>query len=252
MGVEDCGAAEAEGAEGAGRAAAGAGEQTQRGKWKSHGGPGYGSNRTGRCGRYRNGWRQRGGCRSAGGGCGRFWGGGSCGSKKPLLAQEQDRPENQQRRQAWREVGSRIDPARLVFLDESGVTTERTRRSGRAPCGERVREATPAGQGSTLPVRGARTPKGLLAARTIPSPPDAEVFLAYGDAMLCPQREPGPIVVLDNWGAHKVQGVRERGEAAGAELLSRPPDSPDGHPIEQAWSKSKEPLRKAKARPPEV
>ena len=53
--------------------------------------------------------------------------------KKSLHAQEQDRPENRQRRQAWKDQVSQIDPRRLVFLDESGVTTEITRRYGRAP-----------------------------------------------------------------------------------------------------------------------
>ena len=76
--------------------------------------------------------------------------------KKSLHAQEQDTPENQQRREAV----SGIDPARLVFLDESGVTTEMTRRYGRAPSGERVREATPAGHWSTLTLLGALTSQG--------------------------------------------------------------------------------------------
>ena len=143
---------------------------------------------------------------------------------------------------------SGIDPARLVFLDESGATTEMTRRYGRAPSGERVREATPAGHWSTLTLLGAMTREGLLAAMTIDSPTDGEVFLAYVDQVLCPRLQPGQIVVLDNLGAHKVEGVRERIEAAGAQLLYLPPYSPDFNPIEQAWSKIKQHLCKAKAR----
>ena len=65
--------------------------------------------------------------------------------KKSLHAQEQNTPQNQRRRAAWRAALSEVDPARLVFLDESGVTTEMTRRYGRAPSGERVREATSSG-----------------------------------------------------------------------------------------------------------
>ena len=56
--------------------------------------------------------------------------------KKSLHAAEQNTPEAQQRRQAWREQVSRIDPQRLVFLDESGVTTEMTRRYGRVAPGK--------------------------------------------------------------------------------------------------------------------
>ena len=168
--------------------------------------------------------------------------------KKSLHAQEQDTPENRQRRQAWWEQGKPIDPRQLVVVDESGVTTEMTRRYGRAPRGERVREATPAGHWRTLTLLGAMTSEGMLATMTVESPTDGEVFLAYLDQVLCPQLRPGQVVVMDNLGAHKVAGVRERIEATGAELRYLPPYSPDCNPIEQAWSKTKQRLRSAKAR----
>lgn len=101
---------------------------------------------------------------------------------------------------------SRIEPERLVFPDESGATTEMTRRYGRAPSGERVREATPAGHGSTLPLLGAMSSKGMLASMTVESATDGEVFLAYLDHVLCPCLRPGQVVVMDNLAAHKVQG----------------------------------------------
>ena len=55
-------------------------------------------------------------------------------------------------------------------------------------------------------------------------------------------------MIADNLSAHKVDGVRERIEAAGATLLYLPPYSPDFNPIEKACSKIKQHLRKAKAR----
>ena len=143
---------------------------------------------------------------------------------------------------------SGIDPARLVFLDESGVTTEMTRRYGRAPSGERVREATPAGHWSTLTLLGALTSQGLLASMTVESPTDGDVFLAYLEEVLCPCLQPGQIVIADNLSAHKVDGVRERIEATGVMLLYLPPYSPDFNPIEKAWSKIKQHLCKTKAR----
>lgn len=73
-------------------------------------------------------------------------------------------------------------------------------------------------------------------------------FLAYLEQVLCPKLRPGHIVVMDNLGAHKVAGVRERIEGCGAHLLYLPPYSPDFNPIEQAWSKIKQLLRSAKAR----
>ena len=135
-----------------------------------------------------------------------------------------------------------------MFLDESGVTTEMTRRYGRAPRGERVAEGTPAGHWHTLSLLGAMTAQGLVATMTIESPTDGDVFLAYVEQVLCPRLRPGQVVVMDNLAAHKVAGVRAWIEAAGAELQYLPPYSPDFNPIEPAWSKIKQLLRSAKAR----
>ena len=141
-----------------------------------------------------------------------------------------------------------MDPAWLVFLDESGVTTEMTRRYGRAPRGERVREAVPAGHWRTLTLIAALTTTGVLASLMIESPTDGDVFLAYVEQVLCPRLQPGQLVILDNLAAHKAVAVRRLIESRGAYLLYLPPYSPDFNPIEQAWSKLKERLRGAKAR----
>jgi transposase len=135
-----------------------------------------------------------------------------------------------------------------VFLDESGVTTEMTRRYGWAPRPERVSEAVPAGHWRTLTVLAALTLDGMLASMTIESPTDGDVFLAFLEQVLGPRLEPGHVVVLDNLAAHKVEGVRELVESRGAQLLYLPPYSPDFNPIEQAWSKLKQLLRGVKAR----
>jgi transposase len=136
----------------------------------------------------------------------------------------------------------------LVFVDESGVTTEMTRRYGWAPRPERVSEAVPAGHWRTLTVLAALTTRGLLASMTIESPTDGDVFLAFVEQVLGPRLEPGHLVIVDNLGAHKVAGVRPLIESRGAQLLYLPPYSPDFNPIEQAWSKLKQLLRGAKAR----
>jgi transposase len=135
-----------------------------------------------------------------------------------------------------------------VFLDESGVTTEMTRRYGWAPRPERVSEAVPAGHWRTLTVLAALTTAGVLASMTIESPTDGDVFLAFVEQVLGPRLEPGHVVILDNLGAHKVEGVRQLIESRGAQLLYLPPYSPDFNPIEQAWSKVKQRLRGVKAR----
>jgi transposase len=173
---------------------------------------------------------------------------GASAQKKSLRAQEQDTGENIWRRQAWWEQIAELDPACLVFLDESGVTTEMTRRYGWAPRPERVSEAVPAGHWRTLTVLAALTVDGMLASMTIESPTDGDVFLAFVEQVLGPKLQPGHIVVLDNLSAHKIEGVHQLIECRGAQLLYLPPYSPDFNPIEQAWSKLKQLLRGVKAR----
>lgn len=127
-----------------------------------------------------------------------------------------------------------------------------TRHWGRAPRGQRVREATPQSHWQTLTIFAALTTRGLQAPMTIPEPTDGDIFLAYIEQVLCPRLDPGQVVIMDNLSAHKVAGVRELIEAAGARLLYLPPYSPDLNPIEQAWSKVKQVLRSLKARTPEA
>jgi DDE superfamily endonuclease len=102
-----------------------------------------------------------------------------------------------------------------VFLDESGVTTEMTRRYGRAPRGERVAEGTPAGHWRTLSLVGAMTAQGLVATVTVESPTDGDIFLAYVEQVLGPRLRPGQVVVMDNLAAHKVAGVRALDRSGG-------------------------------------
>jgi transposase len=171
-----------------------------------------------------------------------------CGVKKTLHAAEQDNEPARERRQAWWEQISGLDPACLVFVDESGATTNMTRGYGRALRGERVKEGTPAGRWQTLTLLGAMSSSGLIATMTIPAATDGDVFLAYVEQVLCPRLQPGQVVIMDNLAAHKVDGVQQLIAAAGATLVYLPPYSPDLNPIEQCWAKIKELLRSVKAR----
>ena len=135
-----------------------------------------------------------------------------------------------------------------MFLDESGVSTQMTKRYGRARRGRRIAEATPEGNWKILTILGAMSVRGMIATMTIEAATDAEIFLAFLDHVLCPALRAGDVVVMDNLSSHKVTGVRERIEQAGAELLYLPPYSPDLNPIEKAWAKLKQQLRAAKAR----
>ena len=141
-----------------------------------------------------------------------------------------------------------IDLDRLIFLDESGVSTQMTRLYARSPGGARIHETTPDGRWKILTILGAISTRGMIATMTIEAATDREIFLAYLDEVLCPKLRPGDVVVMDNLSSHKVNGVRERIEAVGARLLYLPPYSPDLNPIEKAWAKLKQLLRAAKAR----
>ena len=89
---------------------------------------------------------------------------------------------------------------------------------------------------------------GLIAPLVLDGPMTGEVFRAYVEQMLAPALSSGDVVVMDNLAAHKVAGVREAIQAAGASVLYLPPYSPDLNPIEQLFAKLKALLRKTAAR----
>ena len=148
------------------------------------------------------------------------------------------------RRAAWLETQARLDPARLLFIDETGVTTHMARRYGR---GKRCHALVPDGWQSTT-LRAALGVDGLRAPMVLDGAMNGAAFLAYVEQVLVPELRAGDVVVMDNLSSHRVRGVREALEAVGAACLFLPPYSPDFNPIEQAFSKLKGLLRQAAAR----
>jgi transposase len=127
-----------------------------------------------------------------------------------------------------------------------------TRLNARCQGGARIHEGTPDSRWKILTILGALSTRGMVATMTVKAATDREIFLAYLDHCLCPQLRPGDVVVMDNLSSHKVDGVRQRIEKCGAQLLYLPPYSPDLNPIEKAWAKLKQLLRTAKARTKET
>lgn len=168
--------------------------------------------------------------------------------KKSLHATERDTEANLKRREEFVAKIRTITSERLIFLDESGVTTSMTRFYARSLGGQRIHEATPGGHWKIMTVLGAMSLRGMIATMTIEAATDTEIFLAYVEQVLCPALRPGDVVVMDNLSSHKVSGVNKLIAAAGAEVLYLPPYSPDLNPIEKAWAKLKQMLRTAKAR----
>jgi len=152
------------------------------------------------------------------------------------------------RRSQWRKYQGRIDPARLVFIDETWAKTNMTRRHGRAPRGERLVAKVPHGRWRTLTFLAALRVDRIEAPCVLDGPITGESFLAYVEQILVPTLKPGDIVVIDNLGSHKGGAVRKAVRAAGAKLFFLPPYSPDLNPIEQVFAKLKTLLRKAAER----
>ena len=141
-----------------------------------------------------------------------------------------------------------FDPARLVFIDETAVSTNLVRLRGRAPKGIRVVGHVPLGQWKTVTfVAGLRHNK-ITAPMVIEGAMTGEIFLAYVNQCLVPTLRRNDIVVMDNCRVHKVAGIQEAIERAHATLRYLPTYSPDLNPIELVYSKFKEFLRKAAER----
>lgn len=167
--------------------------------------------------------------------------------KKSLHAAEQDRPEVQRKRRAFRREVKPIEPERLVFVDETGVTTAMTPAHGRAPRGQRVVASAPASWESTT-VIAALGLEGVRAPLALPGSSNGPTFLAYVEQVLAPELRRGDVVIFDNLGSHLAPAVAEAIERAGARVLRLPPYSPDFNPIEEMFSKFKERLRRVGAR----
>ena len=152
------------------------------------------------------------------------------------------------RRQAWFDAQPDLDPEKLIFIDETGASTKMARLRGRAKRGMRCRAAIPHGHWKTTTFTAGLRLGSLSAPMLLDGPMDGDAFLAYVTQVLVPELRPGDIAVMDNLPSHKVSGVKQAIEAAGATLLYLPPYSPDFNPIEMAFSKLKAILRQAAAR----
>jgi transposase len=141
-----------------------------------------------------------------------------------------------------------MDPARFVFLDETGTATNMARRYGRCPSDARLVAAVPHGHWQTTTFIAGLRQSGVIAPLVLDGPMTGPAFKAYVEQFLAPALSPGDVVVLDNLAAHKVDGVRQAIVAAGASILYLPPYSPDLNPIEQLFAKLKALLRKTAPR----
>jgi transposase len=154
----------------------------------------------------------------------------------------------QQARSEWQRVQMAWDAAKLVFLDETWATTSMTRTRGRSSRGARCVASAPHGHWKVTTFIAALRNTTVTAPMVADGPMDGAMFLAYVQDFLCPTLRFGDVVIADNLSSHKVGGVKEAIEAAGATIRYLPPYSPDLNPIEKLFSKLKALLRKAAKR----
>ena len=136
-----------------------------------------------------------------------------------------------------------------MFVDDCSTNVRLVPLRARAPKGARAFGKAPKNwdRNVTL-ISFISTREGMDASVSIEGSADGEAFLLYIERFLCPTLKRGQIVVMDNLQVHKMRRVRELIEGRGCSLVFLPSYSPDFNPIEQAFSKVKTLLRKAKAR----
>ena len=165
--------------------------------------------------------------------------------KKTLYAAEQKRADVARARRRWMREQGMFDPARLVFIDETCTNTAMVRLRGRAPRGARLVDYAPQGHWKTITFVGGLRQRAMTAPFVLEGAMNGPMFLAYVKQCLVPTIKRGEIVLMDNLPVHRVAGVAEAIEGAGATLIYLPKYSPDLNPIELAFSKLKAHLRKA-------
>lgn len=171
--------------------------------------------------------------------------------KKALMVSEQARADIVQARRVWinqRQPRMRLEPHRLVFIDETSTTTKMTRRRGRAPRGERLHASAPFGHWQTQTFIAGLRCWGLTAPWVIDRPMNRGAFDTYVETQLTPTLNNGDVVILDNSRPHKSDRAAKSLKGKKAWFLFLPSYSPDLNPIEMAFAKLKALLRAAGAR----
>ena len=142
----------------------------------------------------------------------------------------------QEKRREWIAGQTKIDPEKLVFIDETWLKTNMTRPRGRALKGKRLVESIAYGHWKTTTFVAALRITGLTAPMVMDGPMNRDAFDAYIEQNLIPTLKPGDIVVMDNLPSHKSERARKALEAVGCKLVFLPPYSPDLNPIEKTWA----------------
>lgn len=157
-------------------------------------------------------------------------------------------PDVAQKRNEWLDNLDKYAANKLVFLDESGVNIDMTRRYGRAIRKARVVDKSPENTPRNTTILSSVRLNGKTEYTTYLGGTTGDIFVDYLENILIPTLEKGDIVIMDNMRSHHVKKVADILEKSEMKLLYLPPYSPDFNPIEKMWSKIKSVLRKLKTR----
>ena len=166
--------------------------------------------------------------------------------KKSARAAEQERPDILRRREAWFEGQLDLDPARLVFIDETWASTNMARMRGRAPRGQRLRAAIPYGHWKTTTLVAGLRQDGIMAPFVLDGPINRRAFETYLAKVLVPELRQGDIIIMDNLSSHKGPKVKQLIEAAAQAYATFPLTRPTSIPSRTPSPSS----RRSCARPP--
>lgn len=165
-----------------------------------------------------------------------------------MRASEQKSKDVALARQQWAQLRESLPASALVFLDETWANNNMTPKRGRSPKGQRCVGYAALSHRQTTTLVCALRESGLIAPCVLDGPINGQAFVAWIEQMLVAELKEGDIVIMDNLPSHKVAGVRQAIERAGATVCYLPPYSPDLNPIEQVFSKLKTLLRSVAAR----
>jgi transposase len=135
-----------------------------------------------------------------------------------------------------------------LYLDETGARLNMTLPYGRSPQGERVYDEKPTSPGETVSTVAVLTPQGLERPWRYQGSLTAQWFVAYLDVYLLPLLLTGKVLIMDNHPVHRSRWVQSFLKRHNIRYIFLPRYSPELNPIEEAWSKFKQYLKRAKAR----
>lgn len=138
----------------------------------------------------------------------------------------------------------KINPNKIIVIDEAGANLGMTSSYARSMGGERAYGPKPCNKGKNISIIGAINRIGIVAMMYLEHAVNADSFISFVEKLLLDKVKRGYYVILDNVRFHKDKKVRELIESKGAHVVFLPPYSPDLSPIEKMWSKIKEIMKR--------